>query len=229
MPILASLFSSLFSSKLKPANENTSNREPIPAAPASATQTAAHKAPKPAVHVPLQPRAQYPPVFARRSLKQLGLLFGGAGFLCLSILITRRAIHRHRLKARLKFYQHNDWKGVTEGGGPKGRDPMVAVEALGLATLNTVSAFIMTAGGVSWAFDISSVADLRAMSQRSIMKSATGITDEEGEQAVVEWMAKTLGLDLEEALASEAGKPAPETSEPAPETTKPASDEASNP
>jgi hypothetical protein len=237
MPILASLFTSLFGDKLKPKNE--SNVKPISTAPtpvsAAPAAPATSAAPKTTAYTPLAPREEYPSVFSARSLKQLGLFFGGAGFLCFSILLTRRAINRQRIKSRLRFYQTNDWKGLIEGDVKKRGDPLVALEALNLATLNTLSVFIMAAGGMSWAFNISSVADMKEITQRSIMATSNGVTDEESEQEVVDWMAKTLGMDVEQTSASETGNPASdeasksvsETSRPASETSKPASDEAS--
>lgn len=148
--------------------------------------------------------------FSRRSLRQLGLFVGGAGFFYWSVLITRRAVTRHQIAAKLKFYHSNQWVGRSEKELPK-KDPLVAVEALNLATLNTLTFAMMAGGGVSWAFDISSVEDLRRYTRRSIL-AAGGQADEEAEQEVANWVAKTFGIEEKKeataaAVAAEEGKP----------------------
>ena len=84
---------------------------------------------------------------------------------------------------------------------------MVAVEALNLATLNTLSFFVMAAGGVSWAFNISSAEDLKRITQRSILRSSAGKSvDLEAEKEVVEWVARTFGVDAKGAEEAVEGK-----------------------
>ncbi|KAJ8125645.1 hypothetical protein O1611_g7991 [Lasiodiplodia mahajangana] len=68
---------------------------------------------------------------------------------------------------------------------------LIALEALNLATLNVVGFAIMMIGGVSWAFDISNIDDLRRMARKHIGPSG-GRTDEEAEQEIEEWVAKVL-------------------------------------
>ncbi|KAL2255532.1 hypothetical protein VTK26DRAFT_3179 [Humicola hyalothermophila] len=198
-------FSSWFG--FKPATENGTKpptATPEPTSPATATSNlssntgAAAAAPASTnetlpVDLLVEP---HPPILSQRSLKQLGLFFGGAGFLSLSVLISRRAVARHQLAAQLKFFQPNSWKAAgPEGGAPPRKDPMVAIEALNLATLNTLSFFVMVAGGVSWALNISSVDDLKRITRRSIMRSAAGASDVEAEKQVIEWVAKTFGIE----------------------------------
>lgn len=154
--------------------------------------------------------------FSRRSLRQLGLFVGGAGFFFWSVLITRRAVTRHQIAAKLKFYHSNQWIGRSEKELPK-KDPLVAVEALNLATLNTLTFAVMAAGGVSWAFDISSVEDLRRYTRRSILAASGGEADEEAEKEVADWLANTFGIvekkdaaataETAAAAAEEEGKP----------------------
>ncbi|KAK6952506.1 hypothetical protein Daesc_007046 [Daldinia eschscholtzii] len=133
---------------------------------------------------PPQPR---PPILSQRSLKQLGLFFAGAGFLTLSTIITRRAITRKRLATIPKFYhQSNQQVSKMESDSS-----LIALEALNLATLNVMGFGIMMTGGLAWAFDISSVDDLRTMARRQY--GATGArTDEEAEREIEEWVAKVL-------------------------------------
>jgi hypothetical protein len=72
--------------------------------------------------------------------------------------------------------------------------PLEAVEALSVATINAVSFTIMLTGGAFWAFDISSIAELRRRTrdrlgyEKSIeaeKKEAGGVTQEE-------WMYRVL-------------------------------------
>ncbi|KAL2126903.1 hypothetical protein VTI74DRAFT_11646 [Chaetomium olivicolor] len=179
------------------------DKAPAPALPQPPTAApVASPAPTPQVEPTPIPHQDQPPqsvdyrnhFFSQRSLRQLGLFFGGAGFFYWSLLVSRRAITRHQIAAQLKFYQPNQFGGRTARDMPK-RDPLVAVEALNLATLNTLSFFVMAAGGVSWAFDISTMEDLRRLTRRSIEGVAGGKIDKAAEQEVAEWVAKTLGIE----------------------------------
>lgn len=68
---------------------------------------------------------------------------------------------------------------------------LIALEALNLATLNVFGFGIMLTGGMSWAFDISSVDDLRRMARRHLGPTG-GQTDEDAERQIEEWVAKVL-------------------------------------
>ncbi|KAI1423429.1 hypothetical protein F5Y12DRAFT_536447 [Xylaria sp. FL1777] len=126
-------------------------------------------------------------ILSQRSLKQLGLFFAGAGFLSLATLITRRSIVRKHMATLPRFYtQSNRPVTKTDSDGS-----LIALEALNLATLNVLGFAIMMTGGTSWAFDISSIDDLRRMARKHIGGSG-GRTDEEAEREVEEWVAKVL-------------------------------------
>ncbi|KAK3330948.1 hypothetical protein B0H66DRAFT_528291 [Apodospora peruviana] len=182
--------------------------EPTPAAPLPTTRPVA---PAPPAPIPASAQAQvqtdgglqqqpYPSVLSQRSLKQLGFFFGGAGFLMLSVLASRRAAARHMKLAKLKFYQptHGGLNGPLNGEPKKGeRDPMVAFEALKLATLNVMSFGIMAVGGIAWAFDITNLEELRTKARKR-MYGDGGKLDEEAEKEVVEWFAKFLVPGLKE-------------------------------
>ncbi|KAK3298330.1 uncharacterized protein B0H64DRAFT_471641 [Chaetomium fimeti] len=155
---------------------------------------------------PLPPPGQNPQqidyyahYFSARSLKQLTLFLGGAGCFYLSVMVSRRAAIRHQLAARLKFYQPNQFVWRSEKDLPNKKDPMVAFEALNLATLNTMAFAITAAGGASWALDIADMEDLRRYARRSIVE-AGGERDEAAEREVAEWMVSTFGLGGEKAL-----------------------------
>ena len=82
---------------------------------------------------------------------------------------------------------------ATKEDAPHGS--FLAIEALNLATLNVLSFFMMMTGGFSWALDLSSVDDLRALAQRYTRASGTGDgakIDEEAEREVEEWVSKML-------------------------------------
>lgn len=115
-------------------------------------------------------------------MRQLGLFFAGAGFTLVSVLITRRAIARKKIAALPKFYQPSH-APAGEQVNPEG--PLIAFEALGLATLNVISVGIMATGGLSWAFDLSSAEELRERSRRSLY-GKVGQTDKDGEREMEE-------------------------------------------
>lgn len=125
-----------------------------------------------------------------RSVKQLGLFFAGAGFLLISTVVTRRAVARKQLAAMPKFYDHGQRPAATK---PKANadGSMVALEALGLATLNVFSFMMMATGGTAWAFDVASIDDLRTKAKKTLY-GADGKTDEAAEAEMEEWMAKVL-------------------------------------
>lgn len=195
MPLLSTLLRSLLGGENKPAEtaaEATQQQQPqVPA-------TAPLPTPPPA-RPELEPR-EYTPVLSQRSLRQLGLFGAGAGFLAFSILVSRRAVRRHMLKARLKYFEPNTYSllgpKAKDGGAEAGRDPMVAFEALNLATLNVFSFAIMMAGGMSWSLDISSIDDLRRMARRSLA-GVKGNPDDEAEKEVAAWIAKAMGVTSE--------------------------------
>lgn len=96
-----------------------------------------------------------------------------------------------------KFYQANDNHSTINGG-------LEAFEALSVATINVMSVGIMAAGGFSYAFDISSMDDIRKSVKSSIAVGSAGGSDQETEKEVEEWFASILGRkDLKEKLAKQ--------------------------
>ncbi|KAI1766771.1 hypothetical protein GGR53DRAFT_189868 [Hypoxylon sp. FL1150] len=162
------------------------DKEPISAAPTQTPPPPSQSSqPIQATIPPPEPRT---PILSQRSLKQLGMFFAGAGFLSLSTLITRRAVARkHRLTVPKFYTQSNRTVNKMQSDSS-----LIALEALNLATLNVFGFGIMLTGGLSWAFDFSSVDDLRKMARRN-MGPTGGQTDEEAEREIEEWVAKVLG------------------------------------
>jgi hypothetical protein len=114
------------------------------------------------------------------------MFFAGAGFLSLATLVTRRSIARKLVATRPKFFTQSNLPS------PKiSSDGSIALEALNLATLNVMGFAIMMTGGVTWAFDISSLDDLRRMAQGHVGTSR-GFKDEEAERELEEWVTKVL-------------------------------------
>ncbi|KAI0455749.1 hypothetical protein F5B21DRAFT_180751 [Xylaria acuta] len=142
--------------------------------------------PIPAAQAQTRPETR-PSVLSQRSLKQLGLFFAGASFLSLATLITRRSVAKKTRATMPRFYTQSN-RPVNKIGSDSS---LIALEALNLATLNVVGFAIMMTGGLSWAFDVSSIDDLRSMARKHI-GPAGGRTDEEAEREVEEWVAKVL-------------------------------------
>lgn len=142
---------------------------------------------------PEQPHERTPQEEFRRSAKQLGLFFAGAAFLTGSALISRRAVARKMTDSLPKLFQpsHHGPRAPPRNPAEKSEDALVAVEALGLATLNVFSFGVMMTGGLMYAFDISNVEDLRYKARRSLY-GANGVVDEAAEQQVEEWIADVL-------------------------------------
>ncbi len=159
---------------------SSSSSRIVTAADATRTPAKAHSADQ--INPPLALETSQPaqPASTSRSLKQLGLFFAGAGFLTASIMVSRRAAIRHYRSSQLKHFVPNHKPGKA-GDTNERRDPMVAVEALNLATLNVVSFGIMATGGAAWAFDISSVDELREKTRRSLYGTEGG-SDEDAER-----------------------------------------------
>ncbi|KAH8601649.1 hypothetical protein B0O99DRAFT_196785 [Bisporella sp. PMI_857] len=123
-------------------------------------------------------------LFNERSRKQLSLFAAGAGFFAISALITRRSLVR-RYKLTQPGYFH------PSSHAPEVNGAMEAFEALNVATVNVLSVSMMATGGALWAFDISSIDDLRYK-----MRKQFGIdpdrSEKDVEEEIEEWFATVL-------------------------------------
>ncbi|KAK7209666.1 hypothetical protein V2G26_016844 [Clonostachys chloroleuca] len=113
-----------------------------------------------------------------RQAKQFGLLLAGTGFLATSIAIARRSVVRRRLAIFPSFYTSNRSPPNFDASDRQ----LLAVQALGLATLNVMSFGVMLVGGISWAFDLSSIEDLRQRT-RTAMRRPSNISAEDEKEA----------------------------------------------
>ncbi|KAF2275997.1 uncharacterized protein EI97DRAFT_354493, partial [Westerdykella ornata] len=95
------------------------------------------------------------PFTSTRSLKQLSIFFLGAASLLASTTLTRRAIHRRKLRIAPKLFDPNT--NPHEHFSPF-HD---ALMALNLATMNCVSVGVMGVGGVLWAVDLYGLEEMR--------------------------------------------------------------------
>ncbi|EKD21564.1 uncharacterized protein L3040_006057 [Drepanopeziza brunnea f. sp. 'multigermtubi'] len=136
--------------------------------------------------------------FSQRARRQLGLFAAGAGFFLLSTTVTRRSIARRNKSIMPKFYQPSNRTTIEINGAVE------AIEALSLATLNVASVGIMFTGGLLWAFNISSVDDMRKKVRKNIGVVAEP-TDQDEEQEMEEWFATVLARKEFKALRGEFG------------------------
>ncbi|RDW61290.1 hypothetical protein BP5796_11182 [Coleophoma crateriformis] len=134
----------------------------------------------------MAPANTKPDYFSRRSRRQLSLFAAGVGFFGLTSIITRRALVR-RYKATIpKFFQPNNRPSMEFDGA------LEAFEALSIATINVASVGMIAAGGLLWAFDISSIEDMRKK-VRTNMGTEGLRNDQDAEEEIEEWMAGILG------------------------------------
>lgn len=69
---------------------------------------------------------------------------------------------------------------------------MEALQALNIATINTLSFLMTVAGGVLWACDISSLDDMRKKVRGGMGFDGTGRSEQDAEEEFEEWLATTL-------------------------------------
>lgn len=122
-----------------------------------------------------------------RSRKQLGLFLAGATFFTISTLITRRALARKFIQTTPSFYQPSNRPPTQPVNGA-----IEAFEALNLATINVVSFGMMGVGGALWAFDISSMEDMRRKVRGGLGVDGSGKSEMDAEEEIEEWLATVL-------------------------------------
>jgi len=115
----------------------------------------------------------------------LGLFFGGAAFFGVASVITRRSLVRRYKASVPKFFQQSNRPNAEVDGA------MEALEALTIATVNVFSLSIMFTGGMLWAFDISSVEDMRRKLRGGLGIDGDG-RENAAEEEIEEWLATVL-------------------------------------
>lgn len=152
---------------------------------------------------------------ATRTRRQAGLFFGGAAFVVFSTLVTRRSLARRNntivnaVANAAKTTGAGATPGKVGGANPAAPEaakaeaeaalnslnnsgPVLALEALTVATLNVFSWAIMATGGVLWYFDIASMDDMKRAIRGGLGVDGTGRTEEEAEEEMEEWLATVL-------------------------------------
>lgn len=173
----------------KPTTVVPPTSAPTSAPISSALQTPTSPVPQAENVTAVEPRPDTrSPILSQRSLRQLGLFCTGASFFGLAMLVTRRSVVRKQ-RATIPLFYHPSNRPPLNAGS---ESPLLAFEALSLATLNVMGFAIMTAGGLSWALDISHIQDLRAMVRKSTGTHGGGGIDHEADADVEEWIASIL-------------------------------------
>jgi len=101
------------------------------------------------------------------------------------MMITRRSLVRKYKSLMPKFYQPSNRPPSNINGA------MEAFEALNIATINVFSVGMMLTGGLLYAFDISSLDDMRR-NVRSRIGVDVSRTDQDEEEEIEEWFATVL-------------------------------------
>ncbi|TAQ85484.1 hypothetical protein B7494_g6191 [Chlorociboria aeruginascens] len=111
--------------------------------------------------------------------------FPRAGFFAISSIITRRSlVKRYRTTVPKFYHPSNRPNGEINGA-------LDAVDALSIATMNVCSIGIMLSGGLLWAFDISTLNDMRAKVRPRIGVDINR-SDQDVEEEIEEWFATVL-------------------------------------
>lgn len=146
----------------------------------------------------------------QRKINQMGLLLAGAGFMAASIAVTRRAVIRRQVESFPKFYSSN--KAVFEIDS--GERSLMAVQALGLATLNVMSFGVMLTGGIMYSFDLCNIGELRARTQAALRTPGNYSAEDEKEvEKIMSSILDRLGMQKPDEWQKEAEKEAAKASE----------------
>lgn len=136
----------------------------------------------------------------QRHTSQLSLLLLGGSFMAASVFVTRRAVLRRQLESIPRFFHASylppGHPHIALDGGERST---LAAQALGLATLNVAAFGVLLTGGMAWAFDLCSVAELQARTQMR-RDAAGGEMGEEEEREVdnmVMGLMERLGMDVD--------------------------------
>lgn len=124
-----------------------------------------------------------------------------------SVLVTRRAVLRRQLESIPRFF-HASYLGppdhprvVALDGGERST---LAAQALGLATLNVAAFGVLLTGGMAWAFDLCSVAELQARTRMrrdaapgGPRRGEMGEDEEREVDNMVMGLMERLGMDVD--------------------------------
>ncbi|MCJ1326831.1 hypothetical protein MMC10_003497 [Thelotrema lepadinum] len=196
---------SLFSKSPKSTPASPPNEPPVPQSSASKapqaqppSQSTSTPSQSSQLQIPTQapsslqqqdqpPQTLYQYLTNQRSRRQLSIFFLGATALTFSSIFIRS-----NLAARTRLVYPRFYTPSNQGLEYAVNGPVEAFKALQIATLTTVSSTLMVGGGLLWAFDISSVDDLRARMRSAMGVQRTGKSDREVEMELEAWIAGEL-------------------------------------
>ncbi|KAI5292666.1 hypothetical protein KEM52_006164, partial [Ascosphaera acerosa] len=142
---------------------------------------------------PPQPLAtpEPPPVPAPPSLRDhlsnsQKLILGGAVFLSMSVLVTKRAFARQRRAVMPPFYT------TALYHKPPVNSAKDALEAFNIATINVMSGGMLALGLGMYFTDINTLEDARRVIRGGMGTNGVARTDEEVEEELQEWLAGVL-------------------------------------
>ena len=132
---------------------------------------------------------------ADRLRRQNALLYGGLAFTALSIVVTRRAIQRKLAQHAPQTLNSAKQAGAepqppSTATASKADGSLEAIQALGYATLNVFSVFMLGAGAAMTYFDVADLEDMREG-----LRKAAGYESDQANKANEEiegWIAETL-------------------------------------
>jgi hypothetical protein len=125
----------------------------------------------------------------------MGLLLAGAGFMAASVAVTRRAVVRRQLESYPRFYSSNRASVHIDSG----ERSLLAVQALGLATLNVMSFGVMLTGGIGYSFDLCNLRELRERTQAALRSPGHFSPEDEKEmEKMMSSILEKLGMHPEE-------------------------------
>ena len=133
---------------------------------------------------------------AQRVRRQNAMLYGGALFSILSLVVTRRASARKKISMIPKTFEPSSSIAASEAGGGAATAARVdgsldALQALNYATMNVFSFFMLGTGAFMTYFDVADVEDLRQMLRQSIGNDVYE-GDSKADKEIEEWIAETL-------------------------------------
>ncbi|KAI9703355.1 MAG: hypothetical protein M1836_007922 [Candelina mexicana] len=171
-------------SYLPSTTTTTTPPPPEPSTQSSSPATSEH-------HQPNAPTPTTPPPHSRSPLP---LFLAGLTFTSLSLLLTRRTLHRRHLALLPKFY-NPPYHPLLGPSYPSPHTAPVngaveAIEALSIASVNVASFGLLVVGGGLWWWDVRGLEDLRGRVRRGMGVSVGGEGD--AEEEMEEWIAGVL-------------------------------------
>lgn len=188
---------------LRRRQQQQAQHPPPPPTSTALEATADHAAPH-AIVPPTTSTAPTRITASHRARRQNALFYGGLAFSLLSLTLTRRTIARKRIAAYPSLFTPSHMH-IAPPPAPQQQQirvegSILALEALGLATLNVFSFFMAGIGGAMMWFDVAEAEDLRrTVVEGTAVDAYGGEVDEATEKEVQGWIAQAFGQGQEQA------------------------------